>query len=291
MRLDRKFGKERDFRGVTQSPAWLISCRNEYYNIKSAFQHLNEVDWRETVKYEVNDMVYIYCTKPYQKVMFQTVVQKINIPFDETIDDRFFGEDIQSTESQSYYYSRLKLHKYIDSDSLTLNTLLQHGLKMPPRRPMRLRGNLKNYIGLEFEKTALVEHIPLPEEIDLDDQKTYHDGAKKQITVNAYERNPIARSECIRMYGSVCIICGFDFGNFYGSELEGKIHVHHKKPLSQIDDSYEVNPKDDLVPVCPNCHMVLHSKKDRTYSIEDVKEMISKYKNIADKASPKREKR
>ena len=61
----------------------------------------------------------------------------------------------------------------------------------------------------------------------------------------------------------------------YGEEFVGKIHVHHKKPLHEIDDEYEVNPKDDMVPVCPNCHMILHSKDGGTYTIDEVRAFLS----------------
>lgn len=58
-----------------------------------------------------------------------------------------------------------------------------------------------------------------------------------------------------------------------GEDFAGKIHVHHIKPLAEVDDKYEVDPENDLVPVCPNWHMVLHSKKD-VYTIEDVKSFL-----------------
>ncbi|MEI6328702.1 MAG: HNH endonuclease [Pseudanabaena sp.] len=38
------------------------------------------------------------------------------------------------------------------------------------------------------------------------------------------------------------------------------MHVHHIKPISEIGDSYKVNPISDLIPVCPNCHAVIDLK-------------------------------
>ncbi len=97
------------------------------------------------------------------------------------------------------------------------------------------------------------------------------DGAIKEVTVNQYERNPEARQQCIAYYGTTCFICGFNFGDTYGPEFTGKIHVHHLKPLSEIKGEYEINPVKDLRPVCPNCHMILHSKKDGVYTVDEVK--------------------
>lgn len=99
------------------------------------------------------------------------------------------------------------------------------------------------------------------------------EGARKQIMVNAYERSSQARKECIAEYGYKCTICKFDFEKFYGKIGENFIHVHHIKPLSEIDEKYEINPIKDLRPICPNCHAMLHKRKP-SYSIEEIKKLI-----------------
>lgn len=92
----------------------------------------------------------------------------------------------------------------------------------------------------------------------------YAEGAVKQINVNAYERDLGARKACIeyyrKQYGNkvVCWICGFDFGDFYCDAMMDKIHVHHRKLLSEIKKEYQVDPIKDLIPVCPNCHYTIH---------------------------------
>ena len=107
------------------------------------------------------------------------------------------------------------------------------------------------------------------------------EGAKKQIYVNAYERNSIAREKCIEHYkkqdnGKVkCQICGFCFEDFYGEEFKDKIHIHHIKALAEIDKEYEVAPIEDLLPVCPNCHLALHSRVEG-YSINELREKVNK---------------
>lgn len=111
-----------------------------------------------------------------------------------------------------------------------------------------------------------------PEE--LADEQEFIEGAKKQITVNAYERDPKARAACIRRHGYVCQVCGVKLREFYGLDRD-VIHVHHKKPLAGRRESYQVNPTKDLAPVCPNCHAVLHTSTP-PLGIEELK---SKLKN------------
>ena len=93
------------------------------------------------------------------------------------------------------------------------------------------------------------------------------------VSVNIYERDPRARRACINHYGEKCFICNFDFGAVYGAECEGMIHVHHLKMVSESDGEYTIDPINDLRPVCPNCHMVLHSQKTG-YKVEEVKAML-----------------
>jgi 5-methylcytosine-specific restriction protein A len=46
--------------------------------------------------------------------------------------------------------------------------------------------------------------------------------------------------------------------------------VHHVVPLSSIGKEYVVNPKTDLVPVCPNCHAMIH-RKSPPFLIEELR--------------------
>ena len=99
------------------------------------------------------------------------------------------------------------------------------------------------------------------------------EGAKKQIVVNAYERNRNARMECIKYYGCQCSVCGIVLENIYGDLAKDYIHVHHVFPISEISEIYTVDPIKDLRPICPNCHSIIHRYKD-SIGIEELKEII-----------------
>jgi len=115
-------------------------------------------------------------------------------------------------------------------------------------------------------------HLPLiAEELPIDEQFT--EGAARQILVNAYERDRRARLLCIKHYGPRCYVCSLSFEERYGSEAAGIIHVHHIIPLSEIGESYQVDPIRDLRPVCPNCHSVIHATKPPR-TIEQVAKMV-----------------
>lgn len=86
----------------------------------------------------------------------------------------------------------------------------------------------------------------------------FREGAVRQILVNAYERSPQARQQCIAQHGESCFVCHFNFGEVFGELGKGFIHVHHLLPLSEIAEEYDVDPVKDLRPICPNCHAMIH---------------------------------
>jgi 5-methylcytosine-specific restriction protein A len=96
----------------------------------------------------------------------------------------------------------------------------------------------------------------LPEEVD--PKEVFKEGASKIVTVNQYERSAVARAKCLAHHGYKCAVCSFDFEKTYGEIGKNYIHVHHIIPISEIGKEYELNPVSDLVPVCPNCHAMIH---------------------------------
>ena len=113
----------------------------------------------------------------------------------------------------------------------------------------------------------------LPEEVV--DQSRLLEGAVCRIYVNAYERNSKARRLCLDHHGTTCCVCGLDFGGVYGAVADGYMHVHHLRPVSGVGADYEVDPIADLIPVCPNCHAVIHLQKP-PFSIKEVKALLDR---------------
>lgn len=107
------------------------------------------------------------------------------------------------------------------------------------------------------------------------EEKRYIEGRLVKVRVNRYERNPKARHDCLAHYGYRCVVCGLSLQELYGEVAKDIIHVHHLKPISEMETQYQVNPIEDLRPVCPNCHAVIHSQNP-PYSIEAVQKMLTK---------------
>lgn len=118
-----------------------MSANGEMYDHKSSFEKRGYIDWRQSANFKIGDIVYIYLTTPIKKVAYKCVVKKINLSFEETVDDKEFWFDIEEYKSsQEGYYSRLELVDYVDTDELNLDKLKEKGLKSAPQRPIKLIG-------------------------------------------------------------------------------------------------------------------------------------------------------
>ena len=212
----------------------------ENKNIFYSNQNFNQIDMYQTIYFSYGNNI----------VATATFVEKIDTSLDRNDSDFNCGHKLENIKIIN---SELKLNfekfenfhnmKYIDTEEW--------------------QDEINRVINQE-----LIEIYP----DDIEDKNLF-EGAKKQITVNAYERNSQARKECVEHYGTKCSICDFDFEKKFGDIGKGFIHVHHVKPLSEIDKEYKINPVKDLRPVCPNCHVMLH-KKIPAYSIEEIRNFI-----------------
>jgi len=112
-----------------------------------------------------------------------------------------------------------------------------------------------------------------PNEVALDRSENFPEGALTRVLVNQYERNPKARAACIRHHGARCVVCDMSFEERYGELGKDFIHVHHIRPISGPGAKKHVNPKTDLVPVCANCHAMLH-RKNPPLDVEHLRQIV-----------------
>ncbi len=89
-------------------------------------------------------------------------------------------------------------------------------------------------------------------------EEVLEEGAVKYVNSIRYERNRKARELCLSYHGKTCKRCGLNFEESCGAKYADLIEVHHIIPISEIGASYIVDPIKDLIPLCPNCHAIVH---------------------------------
>jgi len=101
------------------------------------------------------------------------------------------------------------------------------------------------------------------------------EGARTRVEVNKYERSPVNRAACIAKHGAFCNVCGFNFASVYGNLGDGYIEVHHLVPVSKMDGGYVVDPMVDLIPLCSNCHSIVH-RRDPPLSLDALRALLDR---------------
>ena len=94
-------------------------------------------------------------------------------------------------------------------------------------------------------------------------------------THRIYERDSRNRAKAIVYHGNTCLGCELSFDAKYTSgHARGYIEVHHIHPLSE--GPRVVNPREDLIPLCANCHRMVHRNGNDWLSLEELKRLIAK---------------
>ncbi|SGY82728.1 HNH endonuclease [Moritella viscosa] len=176
-----------------------------------------------------------------------------------------------NTEATDYILTKILAQFDLVVYEKALTSVEQHINYYESLRHGRLN-SIRNVLEKHKASIKLYSDRLFPDELNESDNLM--EGSKRSISVNVYERNAVARNKCIAHYGAICGICQFDFEAVYGEVGIGFIHVHHVVPLHTIGEFYVVDPIKDLLPVCPNCHAMLHREKT-VLAVDALKEVIN----------------
>jgi len=122
--------------------------------------------------------------------------------------------------------------------------------------------------------TTKPKNVPDPMMPQDDDDGKLTEGCIHQVHVTKHERNRILRQKCLQHYGYVCQVCGIDFEKVYGESGKQFIEVHHLNPIADTDGEHVLDPVNGLVPLCSNCHSMIHRKPGgQPYSLQELKDL------------------
>ena len=101
------------------------------------------------------------------------------------------------------------------------------------------------------------------------------EGAVKEYYGKRYERDPANRKKAIKMHGLTCKVCNFNFEEIYGERGANFIEVHHRKPIYTFEGQAQtIDPRHDLIPLCSNCHRMIHRRSDNVLTVEQLQEIM-----------------
>ncbi|MCC6812163.1 MAG: HNH endonuclease [Deltaproteobacteria bacterium] len=134
-------------------------------------------------------------------------------------------------------------------------------------------------LGGRFPRTGWLrlDEVPAPT-LDLADI-TFPEGDRQLKQHTKIERNPSARQAAMtfwrkKMGGKLaCIACRFNFERRYGQRGADFVEIHHQRPLAR-SGRVATSAEKDLVPVCSNCHRMIHRYRDEWLSIVELRRIL-----------------
>ena len=139
-----------------------------------------------------------------------------------------------------------------------------------PTLPKKSKGKKQKEEKIEADNREVKQSGGNSHQVVHERQET--EGERKHVEFERAHRNPALRQRCIEQWGYRCQVCGIDMAQMYGSFGENFIEVHHLKPISTYDESRPDDYVENLVPLCPNCHAMIHHGPDGPLSLHDLRQ-------------------
>lgn len=240
---------------------FILPSNANTYDAKTAFNDLNVIHWvqHNNKSVSVGDTVYIYESKPTQRVILKAQVIARDIDSYHIDDSKYSKLGIDFSKKGPWF--SLRMIKNIDI-SISLKDLHKLGLKGNIQGLRRLDDDIANALKFLISDYSELTSILVRE------------GKKTKVYSTRYERNTKNRQAAIKFHGLNCKVCGFNFEKKYGSIGHEFIEVHHKIPLYLNESEINIDPINDLVPLCSNCHRMIHRDKYNVLTVEDLKQKL-----------------
>jgi predicted HNH restriction endonuclease len=131
----------------------------------------------------------------------------------------------------------------------------------------------------DFFTLADIETL-LIDDINSGITQSYKEGKKKLYIHFVKERNRTLIIDAKKYWsglkknkeGITCEVCSFNFSKMYGRFGDGYIEAHHMSPISELNADTETKIQ-DLIPLCANCHRMIH-KQQPWLSVDELKKMV-----------------
>ncbi|CAM4323508.1 HNH endonuclease [Weissella hellenica] len=241
--------------------SFIIPSNKNKYDATNAFNDLDTVHWvqHNNKSVKIGDTIYIYESKPTQKIILKTTVIERDV-YNYHINDAKYSVTGFDFSSQGPWFT-LKLVKNANVN-VSLEDLHNLGLKGNIQSLRYLDDAIAKAIDVISNDTSELTSVKLIE------------GKKIQFYTARYERNSKNRQACLNYYGYNCMACGFNFERMYGELGHKFIEIHHRKPLFLQNKEVAIDPTNDLVPLCSNCHRMIHREKTNIITLDELRRKV-----------------
>ena len=218
-----------------------------------------------------------YVAERYQKGMSEEQVSRFRI---EALNDVAKRRAILTSSVSNKYRRELQpaikgtqafdrvLFQYLDSRQMTLRLALQQNATASDLE------RIDAVFGAQFVDTESLED-QISNDLKLLAHENSIEGGRGERLISYFERKPKLRAAAIKIHGTSCLACGFNFETAYGVHGKNYIEVHHIVPISTLEEPSTIDPRHDLAVLCSNCHRMVHRKQDVPLSVDELAKIVA----------------
>ena len=125
---------------------WILPANPNNYDVDAAFRKLKIIEWhqsRSLKNIKLGDFAYVYESSPVKAIRWKCRVVIVNAKNSE-IDDRCFWRTGKIVDAPFIWLEGLR--EYDVGDAFSYDSLCKNGLKSTVRSPMKVTGDLLNYL-------------------------------------------------------------------------------------------------------------------------------------------------
>ena len=148
--------KQKDNKIESRPPKiWMIPANSKYFDHRACFDELGKIYWKQYNKIQVGDMGYIYYSAPVKRIIFKFLVLASDLPYipDYDAEGKFYKkvEDFEEAKKHNRFYVIKRLGEHTNG-TLTLENMMQHGLKWAPQGALNLSDKSYDELRMYIEE-------------------------------------------------------------------------------------------------------------------------------------------
>lgn len=133
--------------------SWIVPSNSTTFDIEGCLQEFSYAHWQQKKNFSIGDTIYIYCTKPEQRIKYKMVVCDVDMEYSEDVEkeQKYWAEHERIKAGiDANRYALFKLVERTDSDALTFEKLLQNGVNGNIQGGLPIKDKLLQYIQENF---------------------------------------------------------------------------------------------------------------------------------------------
>jgi len=253
--------------------AWILQGNPNRFDIDDYLTRYSFIYWSTPTNqkdFAIGDTAFIWRSGASAGIIAVGTIKELPIPRSDVKKPEALGEDllwinqldepseikvgIEIKEARLTPEDGMVIRESLKTDSvLSKNRIITNPVGTVFRINLEEENNLEKLWGLDFSDSNESSYTAMEGLLQL---RSHYRRERSRKLINQ------KKEQYKNLFGTLrCEICGLSFEEVYPSLLgEDFIEVHHKVPLSQINQVVRTT-LDDLILVCANCHRMIHRTK------------------------------